>query len=397
MNYKELIDLKNNICNEYLDHYCRNGFVKIPPLPLEYKKDITIDFTTCTICSAKENIRNKVTGEDYVMIQPALRNTHMDNLGKINTENYFFSFFSMMGGFKYYSDESAHINEFSQIIKNEFDFLKKYSQKVVLTIPIQYKNKLELNEETLEYLKRNNCVIKHSENDEENLKWKYGIANVVGYGTRWEVFNGGDLVNWGNTINVFVDGKEYGIDFGGGVESLIYSYLKLKSSIYANDGMTDLIKEFCNNDSIKEKIVDCIISSMCIITNKEKIILRDRFILETYINILHSYMVLNDIPKEKIMELVDDINNNNILYLNGENVHDTFEKYMDNAIKKHHIILKSKNIDIILKLMDKCYNKNDDNWRENKRIIHSHYFGYFANLSDVEILALSKSKKKYKE
>ena len=82
------------------------------------------------------------------------------------------------------------------------------------------------------------------ENDENNLKWKYGMANVVGYGTRWEISNGGDLVNWGNTINVYVEDKPFGVDFGGGVESFIYAYLKLKNSIYANDAMTDMTKIF---------------------------------------------------------------------------------------------------------------------------------------------------------
>lgn len=47
------------------------------------------------------------------MIQPALRNTHIDVLSNMRDEDLFFSFFSMMGGFKYYSNRFKTINEFS--------------------------------------------------------------------------------------------------------------------------------------------------------------------------------------------------------------------------------------------------------------------------------------------
>lgn len=169
-------------------------------------------------------------------------------------------------------------------------------------------------------MKTNGCGIKYSDNDEKNLKWKYGINNVVGYGTRWEIANGGDLVNWGNTINVFVDGKPFGIDFGGGVESLMYSNLNLKNSIYANDAMIDNARLFCCDDSMKEKMLDCIISAMCIIANKPKIALRDKYILEIYMNLLSSYMTLSETNQSIISELVREINENNIPFLHRENM-----------------------------------------------------------------------------
>ena len=78
-------------------------------------------------------------GKDYVLIQPALRNTHIDVLSKIKGDNAFFSFFSMMVGFKYYSNENNSGKEFNEVLKNEFDFLRKYANQIILTIPIQYK------------------------------------------------------------------------------------------------------------------------------------------------------------------------------------------------------------------------------------------------------------------
>lgn len=392
MNYDKLIHTKKEMCKEYISHYMSKGYINIPSLPLDYKKDVTLDFTTCTICSAKENIRERKKGKDYVMIQPALRNTHIDVLGKMQEDDYFFSFFSMMGGFKYYLDEINYHKEFSEIIKHEFDYLKKYNNTIILTIPIQYQDKLELDEETTKYLKQENCIIKYSKDDAENLKWKYGIHNVEGYGTRWEISNGGDLVNWGNTINVFVDKKPYGVDFGGGVESLVYSHLKLKNSIYANTAMTDLAHEFCITSSFHEKMIDCVVSSMCIIANKEKIILRDRCILEKYMSILNSLMIINNISKEYILTIVKDINSKNIEYLNKRNMLEIFERNLDKAAHNHLVISNSNNIDVVLNLLDLCYNENES-LLENKMIIKSHYFNYFVNLSEVELVAIQNAQK----
>lgn len=396
MKYEDLIDIKSKICSDYIKYYKNNGFEEFVAMPLYNKNDITLDFTTCTVCTAKENIKENKKGKDYVMIQPALRNTHIDVLRKADTDDYFFSFFSMMGGFKYYNNQIEYQKEFSELIKSEFDFLKKYNSYVLLTIPIQYNDNLKIDDKVTKYLKTNGCGIKYSDNDEKNLKWKYGINNVVGYGTRWEIANGGDLVNWGNTINVFVDGKPFGIDFGGGVESLMYSNLNLKNSIYANDAMIDNARLFCCDDSIKEKMLDCIISAMCIIANKPKIALRDKYILEIYMNLLSSYMTLSETNQSIISELVREINENNIPFLHRENMKIIFEQYLEKAIKNQRIILNSDNMDKILNLVSLCYN-GDENWKNSKKIINSHFSKYFSNLSEVDLLALQKSKIKKKE
>lgn len=396
MKYEDLIDIKSKICSDYIKYYKNNGFEEFVAMPLYNKNDITLDFTTCTVCTAKENIKENKKGKDYVMIQPALRNTHIDVLRKADTDDYFFSFFSMMGGFKYYNNQIEYQKEFSELIKSEFDFLKKYNSYVLLTIPIQYNDNLKIDDKVTKYLKTNGCGIKYSDNDEKNLKWKYGIDNVVGYGTRWEIANGGDLVNWGNTINVFVDGKPFGIDFGGGVESLMYSNLNLKNSIYANDAMIDNARLFCCDDSMKEKMLDCIISAMCIIANKPKIALRDKYILEIYMNLLSSYMTLSETNQSIISELVREINENNIPFLHRENMKIIFEQYLEKAIKNQRIILNSDNMDKILNLVSLCYN-GDENWKNSKKIINSHFSKYFSNLSEVDLLALQKSKTKKKE
>lgn len=74
-------------------------------------------------------------------------------------------------------------------------------------------------------------------------------------------------------------------------------------------------------------------------------------------------------------------------------MNDIFKHYLEKAIHNHSIILNSQNIDKVLKLLDLCYNKDNDMWIQNKRIIKSHCLNYFSNLSEAELFALQNSKK----
>lgn len=154
--------------------------------------------------------------------------------------------------------------------------------------------------------------------------------------------------------------------------------------------MTDLTKDFCYNNSLHEKMTDCIISSMCIISNKENIILRDKYILSKYMSILNSLMVLTDISKEHILALVEDINSKNIAFLNKNNMGEIFRKFLEIAEHDYSVILNGDNINKILRLVELCYNESNDLWKKNNKIMKSGYFKYFTNLSDVELLALQK-------
>lgn len=392
MEYKELISLRKSICNNYLETYVKKGYVINPSLPLDNKDDITLDYTTCTICSAKKNIINGKIGKDYVMVQPALRNTHINNLGNVNTINQYFSYFTMIGGFHYYT-VGNYENDLSEVVKTEFCFFKRYVNDVTLTIPIQYSNCLYLNDECIDYLKDNKCKIIYSTNDEENLKWKYGMNGIIGYGTRWELSNGGDLVNFGNTINVYKNGLPVGIDFGGGLEALIYSYKKLKSCIYANEALTDKCKDFCEESNVNEKIIDCIISSMCIIASKDLIVARDKVILDEYMRILHSLSVLQNISKERIFGFVSDIIAQEIENFKNEYLLEKFKKYYATAEDNFSILISSKNIDEVINLVDLCYNEHNPDWVKNKKILLSGCSKYFTNLHEANLLAIKKERK----
>ena len=71
-----------------------------------------------------------------------------------------------------------------------------------------------------------------------------------------------------------------------------------------------------------------------------------------------------------------------------------FAAYLHKAKKNFNVVLNSENINTVLKLFDFCYNESDNNWTKKKRILHNHCAKYFANLSEVDLLALQKSKKK---
>lgn len=322
-----------------------------------------------------------------------MRNTHLKTLGSILDENLFLSYFTMMGGFKYYSSDN-YVDEFNDVIKSEFDFLNKYFNNVVLTLPVQYIDKLNLCDDTINYLKERNCVIKNSKDDMNNLKWKYGISNVIGYGTRWEIANNSELVNWGNTINVFRNNNPFGVDFGGGVESFIYAYKNLKSSIYANDLLTDKCCDFCTNDKINEKIFDCIVSSLCIISNKNPVILRDRYILDVYMRLINSLSVINDISQEKIIEIANEISKTYVFSNKSPDIMLKFCTVFNNSQNNYQILINGKNIDELLKLIDLCYNDDEKEWMNNKKIIKSHYRKYFTRLFEADFLAIKKSKNK---
>ena len=181
MNYNELKNIRDEIIKKYFLTYQEKGFIVNEPLPLEDKEDITIDFTTCTICTAKENIRKNLYGSDYIMIQPAMRNTHIDTIGNIKEKTIFLSYFTMMGGFKYYKNISNYENDFNDIVVSEFDFLHNYFDKITEeyaeTVLSFYKtiNHINTDSNKVEFIDEK-CFIKNNP-----LNFKY--FNVI-----WKMF-----------------------------------------------------------------------------------------------------------------------------------------------------------------------------------------------------------------
>lgn len=391
MNYNELIKLRQKIINNYEDYYANLGFIKKSPLPLDSKDDLTLDFTTCTVCVAKPFIRKGEINIDYVMTQPAIRNTHLQDLGKIYIRSPYLSYFTMIGGFKYYRSSDKYEADFSKVIESEFNFLHQYFNNIILTIPKQYRKFLPISDITKEQLANQQCLIKYSTDDMENLKWKYGIRGVQGYGTRWEVVNG-TVTNWGNTINVYRNGKPFGIDFGGGLETLICAYKGLPNAIHANDTFIDQIKDLCSSDIIYEKVLDCIVSSLCIINSKQEIVLRDEYILNQYLRLIVAYSIVSDIDNEEIIDVTNNIAfSSNSFLSNYDKITTSFCDRLLDTYTNFYKLVESEKVDEVVRLIDLCYNGNN-NWTDCDKIIRSNVRKYFTNLSEVELLALRKQK-----
>lgn len=386
MKYSELLQIREQIRNSYFDRYQNKGFDIEAPLKADQKDDITLDYVTCTVCRAKKNIALDKIGNDYVMLQPAIRNTHITELGRINDYCIFLSCFTMMGGYKYLMSPERFEHDFNDIVLNEFEFLTQYFDKnVILTLPIQYEAYLPLLKKIKNHIISKGAEVKISTDDENNLKWKYGIKNVVAYGTRWEVFVDSDkIVNWGNTISVFKNGIPVGIDFGGGFETLIYANQNFSHLLYANEVATDVVVDFCINSS-RKKIIDCLSSIVFMIGSKNEIILRDKYIVDKYFRLLISLSILEGVSKEEIVSLLNSIKYN-VDYDYPNNI-DIFSFLYDESYEGLRRLSESESIDGVVKLYEKCYNNFDDH-----RIKYGPYRNYFNNLSEVEILAIQKMK-----
>lgn len=328
-NYFDLLLYRNKIVECYYSIY--NNYKILTPFNLDSKSDITLDFVNCTICGAKDNISNNVVGENYILSQPCLRNNHIDALKDKNNKTNYMGYFTMLGGFCYINDEDNWIWKFNEIVLKQFTFFRTiYNDNLIkLTIPMQYKEYLPLTEETKIKLLNNNCQILYSATDEENLKWKYGIKDVHGYGTRWEIVNSKKtFVNCGNDIVLFKKNKAIGIDFGSGLETLVSVINGEEHLLYSNIVCSDLIKNFCKINQNNEKLIDCLTSLLCIEYYKEYYSFRIKYLKYMYIKIISAICVINSISEECLILLINDICKNISIENNEKTI------LIINAVKK---------------------------------------------------------------
>lgn len=373
-NYLDLLFYRNKIIECYYSIY--SDYKILTPFSLDSKEDITLDFVNCTICGAKDNISNNKVGENYILSQPCLRNNHIDALKDKNNKTNYMGYFTMLGGFCYVNDKDNWIQKFNEIILKQFTFFRTiYKDNFIkLTLPMQYKGYLPLTEKTKEKLLNNKCQILYSDIDEENLKWKYGIEDVQGYGTRWEIAGlKKSFVNCGNDIVLFKNNKAIGIDFGSGLETLVSVLNGEEHLLYSNIVCSDLIKKFCKRNQNNEKLIDCLTSLLCIEHYKEYYNFRIKYLKYMYIKIISAICIINNISEEFLILLITDICKNISVKYNKKNI------LLINEIKKQkeylYDISFSKNIEKLV------------NTYEGTKNIYS-LRGYKKNIAYIEIEAL---------
>ena len=368
-NYLDLVIYRNKIIECYYNIY--NKYKILSPLSLDSKDDITLDFVNCTICIAKTNISNDLVGENYVLAQPCLRNNHIDVLKDKDKKTNYMGYFTMLGGYCYIKENESWIDKFNEIIINQFSFFRTLypDNYIKLTIPQQYKKYLPLLEKTKKTLENNNCEIIYSIIDEENLRWKYGIENVKGYGTRWEILGKNNrYVNCGNDIVLFKNNKAIGIDFGSGLESIVSVVIENEHLLYANVVCSDLIKKFCEYNNYNEKLIDCLTSLLCIDFYKAYYNFRIKYLRYMYIKIISAICIINDLSSDDIKIIINDLCNSIGLKNDEKNLEiikmiEEQKQFLNNLISSNYI---EKIIDM--------YNNSKYNYRLR---------GYKKNISHI--------------
>ncbi|MGY6172017.1 hypothetical protein ACW95P_01560 [Candidatus Mycoplasma pogonae] len=250
---------KDKILKTFLKLYSKKyHFTK--PLPLKINFDPTLQFTNCTITTAKKMwINNK--NKSYITVQKALRTNTFINHDE-NKEFKWNSELTMLGGFVISSDTTIE-NE----LKNQFLFLNEIFSEKKFIIKITF-NSLLVNFFNLNFLEifkneENKIIVKLEKNND--LVWKYGFNNFKGLGTSWEIINteNNNRYAFGNVIAIFDEKKLVGFEFGGGAEILVQAKMNLDSKIFASDSFYNLIFDIANLTD-NYKLMDAIITILTI-------------------------------------------------------------------------------------------------------------------------------------
>ena len=378
--YSNLLAYRQYVVARYFNIY--RDYFKMPPFDLDSRDDITLDFANCTICAAKENIAKRTRSKNYVMLQPCLRNNHTGLLQSANAVSNYMSFFTMLGGYCYIGESDDWERAFNDIVSRQFAFFRELypNNAIRITIPIQYQEYLPLSTETFAHLRSNNCSVEYSETDEENLKWKYGIDGITGYGTRWEIQDiNKQFINCGNDIILFdEEGKAIGIDFGSGLETLIAVKNGNPNLLYSNMVCSDEIRGFCRENQQREKLIDCLSAIICIIHYKKYKNLRVKFLIDTYVRIIAAISVVCELSDDILKMLLCNICDS--LGIDCENVVD---EIMNKVSVQQQFLVDLASSDNGKKVVsaynfEKMYKKKCD----------YSYSQYFNNLMEFEFLAL---------
>jgi len=378
INIADVQKFRQNIYKKYNEIYLNNGFIETKPLSLIASKDITLEFINCTICKAKSNMQKEIQGKDYVLFQPSMRTKDFNYIMRTDKISRYTSTFTMMGGFKYTENLNYKFN-YEKIIMNEASFLRTFFDHIILTIPSAYRHFLELSNVAKNNLKKQNIILKYSDIDDEKLKWKYGIADVTGYGTRWEISNNNQIINTGNTIVVEKGKNIIGIDFGGGVESLIQAYYNLPHCIFANLGMTQELADYCIKGSDYIKVADSIIALINISKSTKNLTvgsIRVQYIFDYYVRALASLSILCKIDFMLLEQLIRKSANR----LNSKNDNSKFicQKFKVRISELELLLKHTKVIESLKKIIiDDVVN------------LERHSISYLHKLESIELLALN--------
>lgn len=341
MNQGLVKEANDSLLSFYAKLYRDDNFYLETALPLISNDDISLEFINCTICLAKQNIKNNIIGKDYILFQPAIRTKNYNGVLDVIHQTRYASCFTMIGGYKYIKNAVDCPIDLERILLNEAKFLNHFfSQKVQLTIPEQYVNKIPISQDFISKLVAEGIKIIYSQDDMKKLKWKYGISGVEGFGIRWSIIED-RIINWGNTVVLYRGDSPIGIDFGGGLEILLQAYCSLPHCVYANRRITQQIADFiCNQTRLK--ITDALVFLFDVFEATDDIescSARIKYILNQYVRSLAANIIRDNISFCEFSILVESMATENL-----NSAKDYILMCVDKRIQELKILSSSKKV-----------------------------------------------------
>lgn len=222
--------LRRNFCSDYLSFYKNLGFEVLPPLPLRIHFDPSLTFTSCSICLFKKMYFEGIEPQKYCVIQPSFRTNTYKEIHSGESLQYTASL-TISGTFSP-TDRQSLQEDFERAVLWQAEFLSHHlraGQMIRLTLPKQLVPLISWRgQETL--LNFSVQIVQ----DDEGLVWTYGMGDIVGVGTRWEIVSGRTYYNWGNVIVIYRSQEPIGIESGGSLEVALQGILELPHKIFAN-------------------------------------------------------------------------------------------------------------------------------------------------------------------
>lgn len=140
----------------------------------------------------------------------------------------------------------------------------------------------------------------------EPIQWKYGIDDIKGVGTNWNIYSKTQHCEFGNVVLLFRGNCFVGIESGGAIEALLRIMNDFPHKIFANTYCTEYIaNEMNTNRSYTVEYYD----SLNVISNiawnfRKECPLQMKSILERYVRTVKSYLILHNISANDFAENV---------------------------------------------------------------------------------------------
>ena len=340
------------VSKQFIELYSQRGFLIYNPLELKIDYDPSLFFVNCSICHFKKNYFLVKKTEKYCVSQPALRTNTFREI-QANKPLTYTAELEMLGAFSK-CDKSNFSKELITHIKAQADFIRLILKKNKVSVDISSSIYKLIDEETIHYLSELNIEMLIKNNP---IKWTYGIDNIYGIGTNWNIYSQSQKCEFGNVVVLYKDNKCIGIESGGSIEALIRITNNLPHKIFANTYCTDYIaKVIFGNKPYAIEYYDAlnVISNIAYFYYSE-CPLQLKPILERYIRTIKSYHILYDVSENSFKNDIYNITYyNKYWYQSPSKLYKIVKRYISeiwnidilfqNRINRRHVSFRGFNL-----------------------------------------------------